>query len=199
MIQPIVKTVIIGVSYKDMDKSQHFFAEVVLLDKTQEALNPLLYQLKKEAICGNDDLASIPKEFVNIQQDAFMMVGEVVGFDKKKKFITLSNGNTVSYNYLIVAANPQSSYTEVELNREFSDGLQSLIDALRVKKVPTPFGAMVGQGETIKATKASFDPIARVALQEIQSLVNHRILKEANNPICLALNGNDKRLYEVVV
>jgi hypothetical protein len=87
-----IKTAIIGVNFQDLQKSAnsvHLFAEVVLLDKTQESLQPVLYQLKKEALYGTDDLATIPKEFATMQRDAFYMIGEVVEIDKRKKMIRL--------------------------------------------------------------------------------------------------------------
>ena len=115
-------SVIIGVGLTDHKlptSPQHFFAEVVLMDKTNEAVTPLLYQLKKEALYGNDDLATLPRDVVTMQSDAFMMIGEVVEIDKKKKMITLSNNNTVSYNHLIVAVGSKSQFSDSDHNKDF--------------------------------------------------------------------------------
>ena len=197
------KAVIIGVGLTDLKippSAQHFFAEVVLLDKTNESVSPLLFQLKKEALYGNDDLATISKEMISMHRDAFMMVGEVVEVDKKKKTIFLSNNNTVTYTHLIVAVGTKHSFSESDYNKEFSDGLQTLIDALRVKKIPTNFETLALMDADRRTPRvSSFEPTQGLFSLDIQRLVSHKILKEKGNSFALSLNGIDKRLYEVIV
>ena len=125
------KAVIIGVSpqnYQNTISSKHMVAEVVLIDKSQSALRPLLYQLKKNSLSETSvDKAIQDGGLVSVDRDAFMMVGEVLSIDKKKKMIHLSNQNTVSYKHLIVAN-----------DEEFSHAIHALIDALKVqKKIPS--------------------------------------------------------------
>lgn len=202
-----IKTIIVGVGYKDLQRtssSQHFFAEVVLIDKTQEALSPALYQLKKEAICGKDDLTSLPRDFASMQRDAFLMVGEVVHIDKKKKFINLSNGDTVSYNHLIVASGKNGTpFSSFEQNKEFSDALQALIDALKIKKnIANAFNnEQVHPKKSLEKTTrfTTLDSSISLNSKEINDIISHRILHNKGGLITLSLDGRDKSFYEVIV
>lgn len=194
--------VIIGVNFKDLQGSQpanqFLFAEVVLIDKTTEGLQPLLFQLKKEAVLGNNDLTTFNKDMISVQDDAFMMVGQVETIDKKKKLIRLSNGNTVSYNHLIVASGSKHNSLPADQCKEFVDGLQALIDGLRLKKIPNSMGVTSPyQTKPAKPQRVvAFDPVNS---KQIQEIVSHRILKEGGQSFPLSLNGVDKRLYEVVI
>lgn len=202
----IKTTTIIGVSLRDLNGgqpgSQFLFAEVVLIDKTSDGITPQAYQLKKEAVAGNSDLSTLSRDVIAIHPNAFMIMGDVLSIDKKKKMIYLSNGNAVSYNHLIVASGKQNSNPS-EQCKEFADGLQALIDGLRLKKIPnsvmgvtSPYSTR-GQGKTPKF--ASIDLSEPHAAKHIKDLVTHRILQEGGYQFSLSLNGSDKRLYEVML
>jgi len=101
------RAVIIGVNLRDLEtpiSGNHIFVDVVFIDKSNEILHPLLYQLKSEAMRSDQDLEQFRRNgYVSLGNNAFAMIGEVLTIDKKKKQIHLQNNDTVTYKHLITA------------------------------------------------------------------------------------------------
>lgn len=109
---------------------ERIIADVVLIDKTHRALQPLLYQLKKELDIEHTNHSLRHPGFVSFDIEEFMMVGEVVSIEKARKEIILSNKNIVSYNHLIVVSGSKGSGHD----EEYTAGLQTLVNAVRMNK-----------------------------------------------------------------
>lgn len=123
-------SIIISTSFKELkpaDASQHFFAEVVLLDKTPPGAEPSLYQVKKEQLPEEEDILALRHGILTLQNDPFIMMGEVRSLNRKLRQITLANGNVISYRYLII--NTGSRH-----DNEFAAALQTLFHALLLSK-----------------------------------------------------------------
>lgn len=82
------RTVIIGVNARTLQNprsAKHFFADVVLIDKSNTILQPLLYQLKNDALNKSYELNHFKRDgYMSIDHNAFAMMGEVLNIDKKK-------------------------------------------------------------------------------------------------------------------
>jgi NADH dehydrogenase len=190
------KSLIIGVEFKELrasPSSQHIFAEVVLIDKTQKSLQPILYRLKKEPGSSHNDLMDVKRHLTSIQRDAFMLVGDVLSIDKKKKMIYLANNNTVSYNYLIVASGPKHSFEGSNHEEEFAVGLQTLADALKIQKELPLFVLGPKPKEGTLAIKERLSKKNTVGQVVIPQLPNIGTLE----PLSYYLPHIEKRYYEV--
>lgn len=181
--------------------SEHIFAEVVFLNKTHHSLQPLLYQLNEEHLENMDQIANSPQIMpTHVEKEAFTLVGEVLSINKKKKEIYLNNQNTITYRYLIVvgSANNHPSNT-LTTEAQFTGGIHTLIDALRMREnvllsIPTvdlgkkkndPHRVKIYSTQDISAEK-SLDHVARRGMGPS--------LKEM---ISLSLVQSEKKLYEV--
>ena len=107
-------------------------AEVVVLQTgTNTTVHPILFQLKDESQ-DFEGLSSESSHFFTPHDDTFVMMGDVVKTDKKNKQIYLSNDTLVNYKYLILVGG--------EGQPGFSGGIQTLFEALRIrKKLKVPF------------------------------------------------------------
>lgn len=189
-----LKSLVMGVGLRDRilgSSPEHLHAEVLFLDQTNGPLYPLLFQLRKEVLENNQDLASEYVSLLPLPQGAIMMLGEVRSIDKKWKKVFLSDNSTVTYNHLVITTGVK------ERDQAFSNALQALIEALRVKKkIPTAFvspysyfkakGGMIYQ-PTIEAVHAS-------PLRNLEKIINEYLPKETERGQA-SLSETEKRLF----
>ena len=194
------KVFIIGADYKDPKKGPQWdyrlFAEVVLIDKTHPSLKPLLYQLKDTILPLEQQLPFLKQGFLG-PRDAFVHLGDVATIDKKNKQILLNNQTCVSYNYLIVASGSKSNFHNPDHEAEFCNGLQALVDAMRVrKKIGQSFGPSLTGDEKLTPSKLSR---FFCSSKNIEKIVVPCLSCEDNNAITFDLGSINKRLFEVQV
>ena len=194
----IIKAQSIYGGYRDRTTSPNWesllFAEVVFLDKTQDAAKPRLYQLKDTALSDSPP-PLINSDAFSFSGEAFVLLGEVDSIDKKKKHILLSNHNTVAYQYLVIVSGSKPIFTFQE--PEFGAGLQALVDALRVKSKlaaslssPKPSISEKGPAKRIPAQEDTSSPL-------IEKFVNPNLASAGTKPRAFELNALNKRLYEI--
>lgn len=123
-----------GLTFGDIEKSpssQHLFVEVVMIDKSHDLFNPLLYQIRSDAFLEDQEEFSDfgQKSFLPDVWSSFSLLGEVLFIDKEKKQIYATNEISVTYRHLIVA-----SGLEANDDDDLSRGLHALLEALRVRK-----------------------------------------------------------------
>lgn len=190
--------------YKDRTSApnweQRLFAEVVLIDKTQNALNPMIYQLKNTALPSFENILNWKADSISLHGDFFTLLGEAVTIDRKKKQILLSNNNVVAYQYLIIASGTKPVFTFED--EKFMAAFQALIEALRVKqKIPSSFAPLITSSKQANSKCPFF------AMLQLNLLPPTRAIGKIAHPyICQAfphkafgpdLHSINKRLYEV--
>lgn len=195
------KAFIIGVDFKDQKTGpqweQRFFAEIILIDKTHSSLTPLVYQLKDTAIPFHEHLPYFKKGLPSPSRDAFVFLGDVLIVDKKKKEIHLKSNNIVAYNYLIIATGTKPTVYGATQEEEFTAGLQTLLDAIRVKeKIPSAFVSQVMNSAKLTQIFCS-EPSSILAKKELEKII-HPFLNSANSPR-VDLATINKRLYQVQI
>jgi NADH:quinone reductase (non-electrogenic) len=111
--------------------------QVVLIDRTNHHLfQPLLYQV---AICvlSPGQIASPIREILGRQQNATVVMGEVVGVDKDRQQVFVNTPDRervpVDYDYLIIATGATHSYVGRHEFEPYAPGLKSLADAIAVR------------------------------------------------------------------
>lgn len=158
-------TLIISPEFKELnfkDSSQHFFAEVVLIDRTHLGIDPLLYQVKKEHMPDDDNILALKHGILTLQNDPLIMMGEVVVLNRKQKQISLKNGNIITYRYLIINSGSQDN--------EFAAALNVLFHALLLsKKIPTAISNLQSKVEesNINARALFSEPLSADVIEKI--------------------------------
>lgn len=192
----------ISADYKDRGGTPTWdslqFAEVIFIDKTNPESRPLIYQLNDQKI----SIESLINAFNApvFSRDSFILIGEALYIDKKKKQVSLTNKNIIAYNHLVIASGKKTvlSFQDDELVA----ALQTLTDALRVKpKIPGSF-PLLFKNFTHRAPHKNE---TRYAISEkpeseshVEKFVHPYILSGGSqfNPVSLQ---SLKRLYEIQI
>src|SRR5882762_8103007 len=111
--------------------------QVLLIDRTNHHLfQPLLYQVAISALSPGQ-IASPIREILRKQQNATVVMGDVIGVDKEKKLVFVHNadrkGVSVQYDYLILATGATHSYFGHNEFEQHAPGLKSLADAVAIR------------------------------------------------------------------
>lgn len=195
----------ISTDYKDKTTPNWdtlLFVEVVFVDNTHPANNPMLYQLSNRDL-SLEQILNISKSGPHaFSREAFVLVGEIQYIDKKKKQVSLTNKNIVAYNHLVIASGkkPVLSFKDHEL----SAALQALTDALRVKpKIPASFPGCLksSSGKTPKKKETIFanDKILQADEQNIVKIVHPYIIDADRKFKSGGLDPLNSRFYEVQI
>ena len=108
-------------------------ADILLLDKTNHHLfQPLLYQVATAALSSTDIATSLRDIFKN-QSNTDILLADVIELDKHNKRVITANGETFSYDYLVVAPGSNHSYFNHPEWEQFAQGLKSLNDANKIR------------------------------------------------------------------
>jgi NADH dehydrogenase len=131
--------------------------EVTLIDRTTRHLfQPLLYQVAT-GILSQGDVAPATREILRRQQNARVLLGEVVDIDLYRRTVTsraLDHEAVVPYDSLIVAAGSTQSHYGHDEFAAYAPGLKSIDDALEIRS--RIFGAF-------EMAELETDPQRRVA------------------------------------
>lgn len=107
--------------------------DVLVIDKTNHHLfQPLLYQVATAALSPGEISAPI-REILHKQDNTSVIMGDVVNINKREKKLTLGNGDTVSFDSLVIAIGARHSYFGHDEWERFAPGLKTLQDALKIR------------------------------------------------------------------
>ena len=132
-----MKVVIVGGGFggltvaKNIKKAK---ADVLVIDKTNHHLfQPLLYQVASAALSPGEIAIPI-REILRKQDNATVIMGDVVRIDKKSKHVEMLNGDRFGYDYLVLAVGARHSYFGKDEWEEFAPGLKTIKDALHIRE-----------------------------------------------------------------
>jgi hypothetical protein len=195
---------IIGLNLRNLERpstSQHLFTDVVLIDKSNEILHPLVYQLHSDVL--SEDCNGIYQEaLLRLEENSFAMLGEVLFIDKTKKLITLTNNVFVSYKHLIIASGLRQAVLGSQYDDDLSDGFNALFEALRVRRNITqalcfPELSHLGFYPKKKNRHKQLKKVRDVPIKSIQRILRPLMTSKAEKSLDMTLGGADKRLYQV--
>lgn len=107
---------------------------VTLVDRRNHHLfQPLLYQVATAALSPSDIAYPIRSVFRG-QRNVTVLLGEVVGIDKEAKQVALKGGDTLSYDFLVVATGATHSYFGHDEWAATAPGLKTLEDAVEIRR-----------------------------------------------------------------
>jgi NADH:ubiquinone reductase (H+-translocating) len=108
--------------------------DVLVIDKTNHHLfQPLLYEVATAALSPGE-IATPLREVLRHQRNTSVIMGEVVSIDKTNKKLTLSNGDSIGYDYLILAPGASHSYFGNDHWEQFAPGLKTINDARQIRE-----------------------------------------------------------------
>lgn len=108
--------------------------DVWLIDKTNHHLfQPLLYQVASAALSPGDIAVPI-REILSPYENITVIMVEVERIDKAQKKVFFTDGDTIEYEYLIIALGARHSYFGNEKWERFAPGLKTLDDALTIRE-----------------------------------------------------------------
>lgn len=197
------RAVIIGVNLRDLENpmsGRHIFVDVVLIDKSNEILHPLLYQLKNEAMRSERELEQFRRDgYMSLDHNAFAMIGEVLTIDKKKKQIHLKNEDTVTYKHLITASGLSPTQIGSIHDQEMTAGFHTLTEALRINKNIENLrnGTSSEHYQFTKHKQHALTPQKPAEEVTIQNLIKELSKYDSSKSLEMTLAGTNRRLYEV--
>ncbi len=134
---PYTKVVIIGGGFGGLNAAKSLAKaklNVLLIDKTNHHLfQPLLYEVATAALSPGE-IATPLREILRHQDNASVIMGEVTQIDKNAKQVTIGNGDTFTYDYLIIATGARHSYFGNDPWEIFAPGLKTISDALKIRE-----------------------------------------------------------------
>lgn len=108
--------------------------QVVLVDRVNYHLfQPLLYQVATAALSPGDiaePLRAILRRYRNVE----VLLGEVIRIEPDARTVTLEDGDTFAYDYLVLATGARHSYFGHPDWEPLAPGLKSLADALEMRR-----------------------------------------------------------------
>ncbi len=108
--------------------------DILLIDKSNHHLfQPLLYQVASAAVSPGD-IASPIRDILASQENASVLLAEIVAIDKINKQVVSENGERFSYDYLILSTGSRHSYFGHDEWEVFAPGLKTLNDALSIRE-----------------------------------------------------------------
>lgn len=107
---------------------------VTVIDRRNYHLfQPLLYQVATAGLSPADVAAPI-RELFRDQPNARVLMGRVSGVDKHAKQVTLEDGRSFGFDYLVVATGARHSYFGKEEWEPYAPGLKKIEDATDVRR-----------------------------------------------------------------
>jgi NADH:quinone reductase (non-electrogenic) len=133
---PLPHVVIIGGGFGGLWAAKalkHAPVRVTLLDRhNYHVFQPLLYQVATAALSPGD-IASPIRWILRRQRNTRVLLAEARNIDTAAKRVDLDHGDSLSYDYLIVAAGSSSSYFGHDSWQENAPSLKTLDDALQIR------------------------------------------------------------------
>ena len=131
------RVVVIGGGFGGLNAALHVAkgdVQVLLLDrKNHHTFQPLLYQVALAALSPADIAAPI-RRAVQRKKNVEVLIGNAVGFDLERRLVRLEEGDTVPYDYLVVATGATHSYFGHEEWAQLAPGLKSVEDATEIRR-----------------------------------------------------------------
>jgi NADH dehydrogenase len=112
---------------------KHAPVQVTLVDRhNHHVFQPLLYQVATAGLSPGD-IASPIRWILRKQKNVRVLLGEAQAIDVAARRVTLDGGESLSYDFLIVAAGADNSYFGHGEWAQYAPALKTLDDALRLR------------------------------------------------------------------
>lgn len=107
---------------------------VTLIDRSNHHLfQPLLYHVAMAGLAGNE-IATPIRSLLRDQDNARVLLGEVVGADLDRREVHLRSGQRIGYDFLVVAAGARPNFFGRDDWSQHALGLKDLDDAVEIRE-----------------------------------------------------------------
>ena len=108
--------------------------DVMLVDRrNHHVFQPLLYQVATAGLSPGE-IASPIRWILRRQPNVTVLLGDVTQIDHERKCVTVSDGGSTNYDFLIVASGATHAYFGHDEWRSTAPGLKTLEDALHIRR-----------------------------------------------------------------
>ena len=112
----------------------HAPVDVTVVDRHNHHLfQPMLYQVATAALSPGD-IASPIRSILRRQKNTEVLLGDAGAVDPEGRRVTLADGTTLAYDYLIVATGANHSYFGRDDWAPYAPGLKTVEDALEIRR-----------------------------------------------------------------
>jgi NADH dehydrogenase len=109
-------------------------AHVTVIDRTNHHLfQPMLYQVATAALSPSD-IAYPIRSVLRRHRNTDVLMGEVDRIDVNERLVSLLDGRSIRYDYLLVAVGAHHSYFGHDAWEPLAPGLKAITDALEVRR-----------------------------------------------------------------
>src|SRR5579884_3374752 len=133
-LQP--RVVIVGAGFGGLQAAKALGkapVHVTVIDRDNYHLfQPMLYQVATAGLAPSDISAPI-RQILKQQANTEVLMAEVTGVDVKQQHVLTQDGQSIPYDYLIMATGATNNYFGHNDWRQFAPGLKSLEDGLKVR------------------------------------------------------------------
>ena len=133
----MLNVVVIGGGYgglKFLQRARSSKIQFTLIDKQNHHLfQPLLYQVATAVLSPANIAFPIRRMFKNYK-NVKVILDEAVDINRDEKTVTISNGDNIKYDQLIVSTGSKHSYFGNEDWSKYSNGLKGINDALQIRE-----------------------------------------------------------------
>jgi hypothetical protein len=130
------KIIIVGGGFAGIEAAKHLGrlpVDVTVLDRRSHfTFQPLLYQAAL-AVLSPSDITRPIRSILARHRNVEVLMEEVTDISRSDRSITLRDGSSLSYDYLILATGSRSSYFGHEEWGQFAPSLKSISDAVAVR------------------------------------------------------------------
>ena len=133
----MLNVVVIGGGFgglKFLQRARSSKIQFTLIDKQNHHLfQPLLYQVATAVLSPANIAFPIRRMFKNYK-NVKVILDEAVDINREEKTVTISNGDNIKYDQLIVSTGSKHSYFGNEDWSKYSNGLKGINDALQIRE-----------------------------------------------------------------
>ena len=133
----MLNVVVIGGGFgglKFLQRARSSKIQFTLIDKQNHHLfQPLLYQVATAVLSPANIAFPIRRMFKNYK-NVKVILDEAVDINRDEKTVTISNGDNIKYDQLIVSTGSKHSYFGNEDWSKYSNGLKGINDALQIRE-----------------------------------------------------------------
>ena len=133
----MLNVVVIGGGFgglKFLQRARSSKIQFTLIDKQNHHLfQPLLYQVATAVLSPANIAFPIRRMFKNFK-NVKVILDEATDINKEEKTVTISNGEKIKYDQLVVSTGSKHSYFGNDDWSEYSNGLKGINDALQIRE-----------------------------------------------------------------
>jgi NADH:ubiquinone reductase (H+-translocating) len=108
--------------------------DITLIDRANHHLfQPLLYQVATAGLSAGDIAAPL-RHILRQQRNVAVRLGEVTGIDVEARRVSLADGDTLPYDFLLVASGATHAYFGHDGWADHAPGLKTLDDAMTLRR-----------------------------------------------------------------